>query len=147
MKLLRSEEGSAMVEVALALPLLALLLAGTIDYGVYAERKMQAVEAANAGAAYGAIAGNQKDTTGMQNAAKAAVPALSSLNATATYFYSCTSGGATVGSTTSCSAGTPLQYVKVVTTATVNAWVGLPSSLPNSATVTGQAIYRVAWTK
>ncbi len=145
--LLRNEQGSALVEVALALPLMALLLAGTINYGVYVERKMQATEAANAGAAYGAVAGNQKDATGMQNAAKAASPTLSGLTATATYFYSCSPGGAVVANTYNCSSyGTPIHYVKVVTTATVPAMIGV-NGIASSVTVNGQAIYRVPWTK
>ena len=141
----REEGGSALVEVALALPLMALLLGGTINYGVYVERKMQATEAANAGAAYGAIAGNQKDTTGMQNAAKAASPTLSGLTATATYYYACPPSGSVVASTYSCPYfGTPMQFVKVITTATVPAMIGI-NGIASSVTVNGQAIYRVNW--
>ena len=146
MKLLRSEEGNALVEVAFALPVLAMLLGGTIDYAMYAERKIQVTEAANAGAGYGAIAGNQKNSTGMQNAAKAASPALSGMTATGSYYYACTPTGAAVSSTTSCTGGTPIQYVKVQTSATITPPLGV-AGLPGNITVTGQAIYRVAWTQ
>ena len=143
--LLHSEDGNALVEVALALPLIAVLLAGTIDYGVYAERKMQATEAANAGASYGTVPGNQLDNSRMQSTARTASPTLSGLSATATHFYSCTSGGAKVTSSYSCSGRVnPIIYVQVSTSATVTSPVYF-SGVATSAAINGQAIYRVPW--
>ncbi len=145
MRLLRDEEGSALVEVAFALPLLALMVAGTVDFGLYTERKMQCVEAANAAAAYGSLPGNQLNTTGMTSAAQAASPSLTGLNVTPSSYWTCTPGGTRVTSTSTCASyGTPIQYVLVVTTATVNAPMPLIGLGP-SFTVNGQATYRVRW--
>ena len=140
-----SEEGSALVEVAFALPLLILLVAGTVDFGLYEERKMQVVEAANAAAAYGAVTGNQLNTTGMQSAASTASPSLAGLVVSASDFWTCTPGGSQVTSTSTCSNNeSPLQYVQVRTTASVSAPMPL-LGLGSSLTVAGQATYRVRW--
>lgn len=139
------ESGSALIEVAFALPLLALLLGGTVDYGLYTERKMQAVEAANAAAAYGALPGNQLNTSGITTAAQTASPSLTSISVSPTYFWTCTPGGSHVTNTSICSGyGTPIQYVLVMTSATISAPMPLPG-LGSSFTVNGQATYRVRW--
>ncbi len=143
--LLCCEEGSALIEVALALPLLVLLLGGTVDVGLYEERKMQVVEAAGAAAAFGAQGGNQLNLSGMQTAAATASPGLTNLVVNASSLWSCTPGGAAVAATASCSGGeTPLQYVVVATSATVSAPMPLVSLGPN-LTVRAQSIYRVRW--
>ncbi len=143
--LLQDEEGSALIEVAFALPVLALLLAGTVDYGLYTERKMQVVEAAAAAAAFGAIPGNQLNTAGMTSAAQTASPSLTGLSVTSTYFWTCTPGGAHVSNTSICANyGTPIQYVVVGTTAAVGAPMPLVG-VGSTFTVNGQATYRVRW--
>ncbi len=142
---LREEDGNALVEVALALPLLMTMVAGTVDFGLYEERKMQAVEAANAAAGYGAVSGNQLNTAGMQSAASAASPSLSGLTVSAQVYWVCSPGGAQVASSDACSNGeNPLQYVLVTTAAVVNAPMPL-ASLGRNMHVTGQAAYRVRW--
>ncbi len=144
-RFLSAEDGSALVEVALALPLLAMVLGGTVDFGLYEEFKMQVIEAANAGAAFGAQGGNQINIAGMRNAAATASPSLSNLVVTAASVWTCSPGGAAVSSGASCTNGeTPLQYVVVGTTANVNAPLPL-ASLGTNMTVRGQATYRVRW--
>ena len=64
MRLLRSESGVAMVEFALFLPILAFLFVGIVDYALEIQQALQIQEAASAGAAYGAIPGNQKSFAG-----------------------------------------------------------------------------------
>lgn len=144
-RFLFADDGSAFVEVALALPLLITVLGGTVDLGLYEERKMQVIEAANAGAAFGAQGGNQLNIAGMQSAAAAASPSLSNLMVTASAVWTCTPGGATVSSTSSCTNGeSPLQYVLVGTAANVSAPLPL-AVLGANMTVRGQATYRVRW--
>ena len=70
MKVCDSESGSALIEFSLMLPVLVFLFVGIADYGLEMQQAMQIMEAATAGASYGAINGNQKDLVGMQNAAK-----------------------------------------------------------------------------
>ncbi len=140
-----TQSGSALVEFALCVPVLVLVFMGVVDYGLMLQQEMQISQAAAAGAAYGAIPGNQEDFTGMQTAAQNAAPGVSGFAAVATDVYTCTPGGAAVVSTATCSGyGTPIEYVQLRTSATVPpllAYSGI-SSLPLS----GKALYRVQWT-
>jgi Flp pilus assembly protein TadG len=142
---LRSCDGSALVDFAIFLPMLVLIFVGVINYSLMIQQAMQINEAASAGAQYGAIPGNQKDFTGMQNAARNTALGISGFGVTAVDVFTCTPGGTAVTSTTTCSGyGTPIEYVKVQTSATASpvlSYVGMPS-----LNLTGTAIFRVAWT-
>jgi Flp pilus assembly protein TadG len=142
---LRSERGVATVEFALFLPILAFLFIGIVDYALEIQETLQIQEAASAGAAYGVIPGNQENFTGMQTAAANAAPGVSGFSATATNIFTCSPGGATVTSSTSCSGyGTPIKYVVVSTSATVPALLTYPG-IPSSLTLHGSATFRVPW--
>jgi Flp pilus assembly protein TadG len=66
-----SARGAALVELAVALPLLVLVIVGTIDFGRVFYMAMVLQNAARAGAQYGAnSSGAASDVPGMQNAAK-----------------------------------------------------------------------------
>jgi Flp pilus assembly protein TadG len=68
----RSDNGSALVELAIALPLLVLIMAAAIDYARIFYMAMALTNAARAGAQYGAFSAAQSvNYTGMQNAATA----------------------------------------------------------------------------
>ena len=145
MKIMVSDGGSALIEFSLLLPVLVFLFVGVADYGLEMEQAMQIVEAATAGASYGAINGNQKDVTGMQNAAKNSAVGVHGFTVNASNVFSCTPGGTPVTSATICTGyGTPVEYVKVTTGATVPtllAFPGMPTSLIQQQT----AVYRVPW--
>lgn len=145
MRFLRAERGVAMVEFALFLPILAFLFIGIVDYALEIQQTQQIQDAASAGAAYGAIPGNQKSVTGMQTTAQNAASGVSGFSASASYLFTCTPGGSTVTSATNCSGyGTPIEYVQVKTSATVPAMFAFPW-MPASLTLHGQATYRVPW--
>lgn len=148
----KSEAGSALVEFALILPAMIVMLAGIIDYALYIQAKMQVQEQAAAGAAFGAIPGNQNNLSMMQfyasyNSSGSLMAPVTSYTATATNIFTCTAGGASVSYNSSCAsnpAGTPIEYVKVQTQGTFNAlWIfpGIPATM----TLTGSATYRVPW--
>ena len=138
MKLFRSEEGVALVEFAVVLPLLALLLFGVIDFGRYAYSAIVAANAARAGVEYGAQnLVTAADTTGQQNAALADAQNLPSLTATPSAPF-CMSGGAVVA----CTASGASYYVQVDTSGTFKPWVKWPL-LPATVTVSGSATMRV----
>lgn len=144
-RLISSEEGSALIEVALALPVLVLMLGGTVDVGLYEERKMQVVEAASAAAAFGAQGNNQLNVIGMQTAASAASPSLTNLVVAASMLWTCTPGGAAVSASAKCgNGGSPLQYVVVATSANVSVPMPL-ASLGWNLTVSAKSTYRVRW--
>ena len=147
MRFIKKESGSAMVEVALFLPMYILILVGIADYGYLIVEKIHVQEAAAAGAAYGTIPGKYKDTTGMTAAAKASSSMLgSSLTVSAVNTYSCTTGGSKVTSIATCPSGCgPLMYAQVTTSysaKTVLDWIGIPSIV----TLQGFASYEVPWT-
>jgi len=142
--LLYTSDGSALVEFAVFLPILAMVFVVCVDYALMVQEQIQVQDAATAGAAYGAIPGNQSNLTGMQNAAINAAPGVSGFNAVASNVYTCTPGGTAVTSTTTCSGyGTPIEYVRVHTTATASpllAYSGIPS-----LSLQGYATFRVLW--
>ncbi len=148
---MNSEEGNSLVEVALLLPILTMLLVGTVDLGRLAYMSIEVSNAARAGVQYGQQNPTTwADTTGMQTAATNDATDLvgannGNLTAVATYWCQC-SDGTTV--TPNCSPGTPscatthrVNYVKVVTTATYKPWFSCPG-IPSSTTLTSQAVMR-----
>lgn len=110
--------GVATIEFAVAAPLLALLLAGTLDFGMLLRTATCAANAARAGAEYGIrSAAATADYAGMQNAALNSAPGVTGMTATATRSCQCSGGGA-VSCSGSCSGGQMLIYVQVTTRVT-----------------------------
>ena len=144
MTIVDDEEGSALIEFSLLLPVLVLLFVGIVDFGFVGRRMMRICEAASAGVAYGTIPGNETNLNGMQAAATNSVSS-SGYYVTATNIWRCTETGANVSSSTTCTnSTTPIQYVQVTTNATVPLFLqfaGLPSSIYLHQT----AITRVGW--
>jgi Flp pilus assembly protein TadG len=69
-RLLRSQVGTAVIEFALTLPLLIMLLIGSIEFGRYEYYAILCAHAARAGLEYGAQnVYTAKNTAGIQNAA------------------------------------------------------------------------------
>ena len=145
MRWLRGDSGSALIEFSILLPLLVFVFVGIADYGLEMQQAMQIMEAATAGASYGAINGNQKDLTGMQNVAKNSASGVHGFTVTASDVFTCTPGGTPVSSSAICMGyGTPIEYVKVTTGATVPmllTFPGMPTNLVQQQT----AMYRVPW--
>jgi hypothetical protein len=82
----------------------------------------------------------------MEAAATAAATGVSGFSVTATDVFVCAAGGAAVSSSGSCSGyGTPIEYVKVQTSATAQSVLGFPG-LPSSVSLSGVAWFRVEWT-
>ena len=163
---LHSNAGSAIVELALTLPMLTLLLVGAAELGRMAYAAIEVTEAARAAVAYGsqnsATAG---DVTGMQNAANAAAPDIGSLltftNGSPNYACVCdtisSSGAVSTSPSTPGSCGSMLTncatvnsteiqkivpYVQVFTQATVPTMFHYPG-IPSSFTLHGWAQMRV----
>src|SRR5262245_9808729 len=89
-KLRSSQQGSALVEASLALPILALVLVGTMDFGRLFYRTMAITQAARAGAQFGTyIPGNANNIAGMQNAGLSAGSDITGLTVTATRDCAC----------------------------------------------------------
>lgn len=142
----RNQRGSALVELALILPLILLLFMGIIDLGRAFFYSNTVARAAEAGALYGAQ--NPTDTTGMIDASDQAMSAafataqdVSGVNSSAVYGCECSDGtgqSASCTVTPSCTAN-QVYYVTVTSNATYKTlvpWPGIPSSISMSSTVT-----------
>ena len=143
----RHQAGQALVELALIFPLFILLLLGAAEFGRLAYAAIEVSNAARAGASYGAQTNiTASDFGNTELAATQDAPNVSGITATATNFCTCSSGAATPDCTTAlttCPSPARIQeYVQVNTTATVDPLFHYPG-LPNTFTLTGQAIMRV----
>jgi Flp pilus assembly protein TadG len=125
----RRARGTAVVEFALAAPLLLLLLAGALDFSMALRTATAVADAARVGAQYGSSsASKSSDTAGMQAAALAAAPGVKGMTASAVKTCQC-SNGSSVSCTGTCSIGSVEIYVQVTTKAssiTVFRYTGLP---------------------
>lgn len=147
------QRGVAIVEFALALPLLILLLVGIIEYGRYTYFAIEIGNAAHAGAQYGSQnATTGADFTGMKNAAIAdgqnTIFPLTTAAITAQNVCACWNGSTETPSPPStsvcgqnCTAGRQVTYAQVMVTATMRTLfnfraVGLPSSFTVAKTAT-----------
>lgn len=145
----RSEAGQALLEVALVAPVFFLLLIGAAEFGLLEYNAIGASNAARAAVAYGAQSHiSASDGAGMQAAAANDGSNLSGLSATANNFCACSNAPTTQvacsAAVTLCSPAPthPIEYVQVITTATVNPPFHLPG-LPATFTLHGQATMRV----
>ena len=158
-RMLRAESGSALVEMAITLPLMLGLLLGAVELGDLAYKATEMSNAARAGAQYAAmnggnftdckfnLSGGTCDTTsGVFKAAKADAPWASSkcsnFAVTATSSCTCSDGTACAsGSEYTCSS-TPVVTVTVTTTAScggIASVLGLFSANGNAFNLQGYA--------
>jgi Flp pilus assembly protein TadG len=151
----RTSRGSAIVELALSLPLLVTLLVGTADFGRVFYMSIQLTAAARAGAQFGAqSSSNSSDSASIRTAAATAAPniglAANSIDIPDAGQYPMCASDDTSGATftpqaspatcsSSCSgSGHMVCYVKVTTTknfTTISSFVpGVPHTMTISRT-------------
>jgi Flp pilus assembly protein TadG len=139
------EHGSALVELALLVPMFALMLVGAAEFGRLAYADIEVSNAARAGVAYGSQNhATASDTSGMQTAATQDAPDVTSITATASTFCTCSDGTPiTCANPSACiSPAHVIQYVQVNTSAPVDMGFHYPV-FATSYTLNGQAIMRV----
>ncbi len=136
-----AQRGTAALEFALAVPLLALLLTAVIEIGFAMYQAMQVNFAAEAGLAYAAK--NGWDYAGITSAATGS-SGLSGMNSTASQFCACPSatGLPTANCSATCSSGSQAgQYIQVSAILTRQSLIGATGfGLPDK--LVGQAILR-----
>ena len=152
LKIASSEQGSSLVEVAIAVPMLMLVLAGAIGFGRAYYLAHEVDGAAEAGAVYGSQ--NITDTAGMVNVAKLDAPNVSGLNTpTATWGCECSDGSqrsvSCAGTPSGCSANV-VYYATVTASVTYTPplawawnWNG-KKAIPSSMTISRSATMRSA---
>lgn len=173
---LRKDSGSALVELALTVPVLMFMMIGAAELGRMAYYAIEVQNAARAAVAYGSEGLNtQADSSGMTIAADDEAPNVGDLTVTATQSCVCqtingstgavvsdgsqqsasTCAGTTetiVGTCTTATAGdytNIVQYVNVTTTATVRTMFNyhwLGLGIPSTYTLNGYAQMRVLTT-
>ncbi len=136
---LRQPRGSALVELAIALPVLLLVFFGTVDFARVIYLGIALNNAARAGAQYGAQSLiSSVDTAGIQATADAASPTIGAFTATVSTpscFCATDSAALTASScTATCASGQHLAvFVTVTTSATfarVTPFPGIPATVP-----------------
>ncbi len=133
--------GTAVVEFALAAPLLLLLLAGVLDFSMALRTATAVADAARAGAQYGSRnVASASDAAGIRAAALAAAPGVSGMTATVVKTCQCPNGSA-VSCTGTCTGGPVEVYVNVTTRATA-VTVFQYAGVPFSGAVASKAVMR-----
>ncbi|HUA60901.1 MAG TPA: TadE family protein [Verrucomicrobiae bacterium] len=137
----RVRRGIALVEYALATPILLMILAVGLDFGRAMRTAGAVAAAARAGAAWGSMSSaNAQNVSGIQSAAVNSAPDISGLTVTSSQSCQCANGTG-VSCTGSC-AGNMLMYVQVnVQAATTNFFSY--SGLGFGGTTSAQAKMRV----
>ena len=147
----RNERGAALVELAVALPLLAVIMVGAIDFGRAFRTAMVVTNAARAGALYGQHSQpNAGSPTGMRDAANAVLIANGLGNSPLPLFSEtcfCANAAGTFGAAVLCNS-TCASGQHIVATVTVTATRTFSMSspfpgLPATVTITRGATARV----
>lgn len=154
---IRCDRGAALIELAVALPLLVAIFAATVDFARVFNASIALTNAARAGALYGAAnVANSSDTAGMQSTALASIVPNTGVAATAGRLCQCASNAGvfsatspanscTTAETSACTGGGHrVITVTVTTTRTFTTIMGAIPGIPNSVNLTRSATLRVA---
>jgi len=134
--------GSAVLEAALAFPLLFLILLGAMDFSRVFFTAVEVANAAEAGVRYGAQnATKAADLAGIETAAVNDTD-ITGITATASEVCQCEDGTSVTCSGSCGSQGKPLIYAKVTTTASYSTIVPWPT-IPSPIQINGKAEMRV----
>jgi Flp pilus assembly protein TadG len=141
------EAGSALVELAVSLPLLVLVMVGVTDFARVFYMGMELTNAARAGAQYGAYNPAQSgNIAGMQTTATGSVN-MTGVTATASRACQCATSAGTFSAatcTTTCPSGQHLVVtVKVTTSKTFTTVVGSFPGIPPTVNLVRSATLRV----
>lgn len=150
----RGEQGGALVELALTLPLLVVIVAGTVDFARVFYDSISLTNAARAGAQYGAYSTvNSENSAGMISTAEQSAPDLrGGIRATASRLCMCASDAGALTETSpanrctyTCKNGGHLvSTVTVTTTSTFKTIMNLLPGVPSSITLSRSATLRVS---
>ncbi len=137
----RRRRGQAMVELALVLPVLALVLVTVVDFARVFYLSIAVKNAARAGVQYGVQSLSKAgDLSGMQQAAQNDALSVPGLTATAKEFCQCPGGPSVVCSPLLTCPGLHL-YVQVQTSAQFSTLLNYPG-VPSTVTLSGNAVMR-----
>jgi Flp pilus assembly protein TadG len=136
----RKQRGQAMIELAIALPILLLLTIGVIEFGRVAYYSIEVSDAARAGAQYGSQ--SLADAANTANITQAALNDAPDIAATLTVnpppgqSCVCPGSGSVAGACPAAGCPYPLVYLTVTTSYTLNTLFQYPG-IPTSFNLTG----------
>ena len=132
--------GSALIEMALAFPLLALVLVGIADFGRVFYTYVTIANAARTAAEYGSTsAPKTSDSAGIRQAALNDTQNLTGVTVSSQRSCQCSNGGTVDCFTTACS---PLRYYVTVTVTKQFQTLAIYPGVPSSTNVTATAKMR-----
>ncbi|MDR3725621.1 MAG: TadE/TadG family type IV pilus assembly protein [Terracidiphilus sp.] len=144
------DAGSALVELALSLPILITLLLGAVEFGRFAYLAIELTNAAKAAAQYGAqnsVTG--ADVTGMQlvaaqDAPEATAQCTGFTTTVAATSCACVVGGSSTGAAcgSTCAGGYIVQNLNITTSAQCTPLI-YPTGLGGKLTLSGHAVQEV----
>jgi hypothetical protein len=142
------QRGQSIAEFAIVLPLLLLLLVGTIEIGRFAYYGIEVEGAARAAVQYGAQSlAASKDIVGLEQAAHKDAPDIDNLQVNPTHKCACSdTPGTFLGcplKSTDCPGGHAVIFVQVDTSADISSIFSYPG-ISSKFKATGRAIMRVA---
>jgi hypothetical protein len=140
-------DGSSLIETALVMPVLLLMLLGSVDFGRAYYVAIEVNSAANAAALYGSQ--NPTDLSGMVDAANLDATDVPSLTTIPSYGCECYDGTrppppCPAVTANPCGTGNLLYYVQIKTTATYTPLLSY-GSFPGPISLSGQATMRAAY--
>src|ERR1035437_7391181 len=134
--------GQALVETALAVPIMLAMLLGSVELASVAYAAIRVTSAAKAGVQYGTQNGfTAQDATGIATAASNDAVNLTGMTTTSSLACACSDGTASTCLNTDCSSSHLVQTLTVNTQYAVVPVIKL-KGLPTSYTVRGKAIQR-----
>jgi Flp pilus assembly protein TadG len=140
---LNGDQGGALVEMALTIPLLLALLLGAAEFGMASYAAVEVENAAMAGVQYGTSSPNASgDITGIQNAAANDAANITLGTTTVSHTCICANGTTSTCLPTDCTGSHPETILKVQTQTTFTPGINVPG-FPTSFTIYGQAVQKV----
>lgn len=141
----RAAGGQSAVELAMAIPILLLLLLGAVEMGRMYYASLTADDAARAGVEYGAQSlATASDINGMETTAVNDSKDVSGMTATASQWCECGDGTKKTCGDAMCSSGTESVYVEVDTQMQFHTLLNYPG-ITSSVSIAGRAIRRVGY--
>jgi Flp pilus assembly protein TadG len=139
----RDERGQALIESAVALPILFVILLGGVEFALFAYEGVEVSNAAEAAVQYGAQnARTAGDTAGIQTAATNDAPNITLGPTTSSSSCICSNGAASTCVSTDCIGANIETILTVQTQATFSPGFHVPG-LPTTITLHGQAVQKV----
>ena len=134
----RGRRGNALIEFAIAAPILFLLVFGVADFARMFTTANAVTSAARAATQYGMMSpAHYGDATGIAAAATADASGIAGLAVNSSQFCACSIGGTHVSCPATCSTGTAETYIQVTVSApfsTTFSYPGVPSTTQVSTT-------------